>query len=208
MEKKGLLVVISGCSGAGKGTVLAEFFKHAKNAAYSVSATTRAPREGEENGVHYHFISREQFEKHIEEHTVLEYTQYCGNYYGTLKSELNKLADGKDLILEIELEGATNIKRLIPDAVTIVIVPPSLSVLEARLRGRGTNTEEDIRRRMAQASIEMKHAADYDYIIVNEDGCAAEAAAKVIGILEAEKNRTSRNSELLAALTGRPASVL
>lgn len=203
MDKKGLLVVISGCSGAGKGTVLTEFFKLAKNAAYSVSATTRSPRAGEEDGVQYHFISREQFEKHIEEHTVLEYTQYCGNYYGTLKSELNKLADGRDLILEIELEGATNIKRLIPDAVTIVIVPPSLAVLEERLRGRGTNTEEDIRRRMAQAAIEMKHTADYDYVIVNRDGCAADAAEKITGILEAEKHRTSRNAELLATLTCR-----
>ena len=201
MKEKGLLIVVSGCSGAGKGTVLAELFKKADRLSYSVSATTRPPRPGEIDGVNYHFVTRETFEDMIAKGEILEYTTYAGNYYGTPKSELKKTENGDSLILEIELEGATNIKRMVPDAVTIVIVPPSLEVLENRLRSRGTNTEEDIARRMKQAAVELKHITDYEYIVLNETGHADRAADEIRSIIRAELAKTARNPGLVGSLT-------
>ena len=201
MKEKGLLIVVSGCSGAGKGTVLAELFKKAGRLSYSVSATTRAPRPGETDGVNYHFVTRETFEDMIAKGEILEYTTYAGNYYGTPKSELKKTENGDSLILEIELEGATNVKRMVPDAVTVVIVPPSLEVLENRLRSRGTNTEEDIARRMKQAAVELRHITDYEYIVLNETGHADRAADEILSIIRAELAKTARNPELVGSLT-------
>lgn len=201
MKEKGLLIVVSGCSGAGKGTVLAELFKKADRLSYSVSATTRTPRPGEIDGVNYHFVTRETFEDMIAKGEILEYTTYAGNYYGTPKSELKKTENGSSLILEIELEGATNVKRMVPDAVTVVIVPPSLEVLENRLRSRGTNTEEDIARRMKQAAVELRHVPDYEYIVLNETGHADRAADEIRSIIRAELAKTARNPGLVGSLT-------
>ena len=151
MMREGLLIVISGPAGSGKGTVLKHIFedpKKGKEFAYSVSATTRAPRPGEVDGVNYHFLTREEFEGRIARGELLEYTEYCGNYYGTLKSETEAvLESGRNLILEIEVEGAMNVKRMYPDAVLIMLLPPSFAVQEARLRGRGTESDEVIRQR-------------------------------------------------------------
>lgn len=201
-NQKGLLLVISGCAGTGKGTVVTKLRERYPDAfAYSVSATTRAPRPGEEDHVHYHFVAREEFEDLILHAEMLEYTEYCGNYYGTPKSELKKTLSGRNLILEIEVEGAANIKRLYPDAVSVFIAPPDLPTLEARLRGRGTSTEEDIQNRMSTALAELARIPDYDYVVVNENDSSALCAEQIYGILCAEKNRVSRSGALIASLT-------
>ncbi len=165
--KKGILTVVSAPSGCGKGTILAEILKD-ESFYYSVSATTRKPRENEKDGVHYHFVSVETFEKYINDNAMLEYAKYCENYYGTLKSEVDdKLCEGKNVVLEIEVQGASQIRKICPDAVFIFIAPPSVSELERRLKKRGTETNEVIAQRIAQAENELKYANDYDYIIVN-----------------------------------------
>ena len=144
-EEKGILLVVSGPAGSGKGTVLKELMAKSGDFVYSVSATTRAPRPGEVNGVNYHYLTSEDFEERIASGGMLEYTRYCDNYYGTPKKEAEEvLESGKNLILEIEVEGAENVKRLYPEAVLIMLLPPSFAVQEARLRGRGTETEEVI----------------------------------------------------------------
>lgn len=192
-KPKGILVVVSGAAGTGKGTVNACLMKaHPDEYVYSVSATTRAPRNGEENGREYYFLTKEEFEKKIEEGGTIEYTQYCGNYYGTLKSELKKLDEGKNLILEIEVEGAMNIKRLFPDSVTVFILPPDYNTLKNRLVNRGTNTPEDIENRMKKALTEFAMVGNYDYAVVNADGNAEEAAEAIHNILLAEHHKTVR----------------
>ncbi len=192
--KKGLLIVVSGPAGSGKGTVNAHLLKTA-DFVYSVSATTRSPRPGEENGVNYHFISREEFIRRIDNGDMLEYTEYCGNFYGTPKKEAEEvLNSGKNLILEIEVEGAENIKRKYPDAVLILLLPPSYSVQEQRLRGRGTETEEKITERLQRAKEEIMHAASYDYVVYNQDGKDTEAANDIISIVNAEKHSITRNT--------------
>jgi guanylate kinase len=155
---------------------------------------------GETDHVQYHFVTREAFEEAILRAEMLEYTEYCGNYYGTPKSELHKTEDGRHLILEIEVEGARNVKRIYPRAVSVFIAPPSLEILEARLRGRGTNTEEDIRNRMRTAMAELGRIVDYDYVVVNEDGMAEAAAEQIYQILKSEQLRVGRNGKLLARL--------
>ena len=191
--KKGLLVVVSGPAGSGKGTVNAHLI-NSGDFVYSVSATTRAPRPGECDGVNYYFISRESFEKRIADGEMLEYTEYCGNYYGTPKKEaLDVLEAGKNLILEIEVEGAMNVKREFPDAILIMLLPPSYAVQESRLRGRGTETEEKICARLERAREEVKLLPHYDYVVYNEDGRDRDAAAMIAGIVESEKHRLSRN---------------
>lgn len=196
MAGKGLLFVVSAPAGCGKDTILNEFFKKTDCAGYAVSATTRAPREGEVNGVHYHFLTREEFERKIAEKDVLEYTEYCGNYYGTLRKSVNDLIDqGKDAILKIEVEGAMNIRRLFPEACLVFILPPSWEVLENRLRNRGTETEEKIIERTRQARTEVGFAKNYDYLIVNDK--LDKAVDDLLAVLRAEKLRRSRNDELL-----------
>ncbi len=189
---KGILLVVSGAAGTGKGTVNAILMKDHDDFVYSVSATTRAPRPGEVNGREYHFISREQFEEQIRLGGVIEYTEYCGNYYGTLKSELKKLDEGKNLILEIEVEGAMNIKRLFPDSVAVFILPPDYTTLRNRLVGRGTNTDEDIENRMKQALNEFSLVDHYDYAVVNHDGMAKEAADAIYHIVKSEQHKANR----------------
>lgn len=194
--RKGSLFVVSAPAGCGKDTILNELFKKTDKAGYAVSATTRAPREGEVNGVHYHFLTREEFERKIAEKEVLEYTEYCGNYYGTLRKSVNDLLEqGKDAVLKIEVEGAMNIKKAFSDACLVFILPPSWEVLEKRLRDRGTETEDKIVERTDQARREVRFAANYDYLIVNDD--LSEAVDDLLAVFRAEKLRRARNDELL-----------
>ncbi|MDD6265243.1 MAG: guanylate kinase [Clostridia bacterium] len=195
MNKRGILCVLSGPAGSGKGTVVQNVFKMSDDFAYSVSATTRAPRALEENGVHYHFITREKFQELIRDNKILEYTEYCGNYYGTLRSEVeNKLANGKNVILEIEVEGAMNVRRAFPDAVLTMLLPPDYKTLEARLRNRGTNTEQDINNRMKRCLQELEYFDKYDYFIENASD-VTQAAREFIAIVKSEQHRTKRNTD-------------
>lgn len=196
MSDKGLLFVVSAPAGCGKDTILGEVFKKTDKAGYAVSATTRAPREGEINGVHYHFLSRGDFEKKIDAGEVLEYTEYCGNYYGTLRKSVDELiAGGKDAILKIEVEGAMNIRRMFPEACLVFILPPSWEVLEDRLRRRGTETAEKIVERTRQARTEVSFAEKYDYLIVNDK--LEDAVNDLLAVLRAEKLRRSRLDSLI-----------
>ena len=192
--KQGLMIVISGHAGSGKGTVNAHLLATGEFV-YSVSATTRAPREGEVDGVNYHFITKEDFLTRIEEGQMLEYTEYCGNFYGTPKKEAEEvLASGKNLILEIEVEGARNVKARYPDAVLILLLPPSFATQEARLRGRGTETEEKILARLSRTKEELLEAEHYDYVVYNYDGADRAAAEEIRAILTAERASLRRNA--------------
>ena len=192
--KKGLLIVISGPAGSGKGTVNAHLLAR-DDFVYSVSATTRAPRPGETDGINYHFITQDDFKRRIENGDMLEYTEYCGNFYGTPKKEAEEvLESGKNLILEIEVEGAENVKKKYPDAVLVLLLPPSYSVQEQRLRGRGTETEEKITQRLARAKEEILHADSYDYVVYNYDGMDREAANDILAIVKAEQRSIGRNT--------------
>lgn len=188
MNKERYLLVISGPAGSGKDTVVHAIMGRESGVELSPSATTRAPRPGEVDGVDYYFISREAFEGHIRDGDFLEYTQYVDNYYGTLKSEVDKRLDkGVTCVLVIEVEGAANIKRVYPECTTVFLMPPSQEELERRLRTRGSEPEENVQRRLAQAQLEMKEAGNYDYIITNEeiDLCAEE----ILTILRERQNR-------------------
>ena len=190
--KKGLLIVVSGPAGSGKGTVNAKLLA-SPDYAFSVSATTRPPRPGEVNGKNYWYISREEFKERIARGEMLEYTEYCGNYYGTPRKEAEEvLASGKNLILEIEVEGAMNVKRLYPEAVLIMLLPPSFAVQEARLRGRATETEEKILARLAKTKEELQYLDAYDYLVVNREGGADECAEDIRAIVRAEKRSVKR----------------
>lgn len=193
---RGLLLVISGPAGSGKGTVIKYLMEKERDIAYSVSATTRSPRPGEVDGVNYHFISVDDFKLRIEQGGILEYTEYCGNFYGTPKKEAEEVLDaGKNLILEIEVEGAANVKRLCPDAVLIMLLPPSHAEQERRLRGRGTESEDKILARLAQAREEIKQLGIYDYIVYNQDGAAEECAQDISSIIRAERLSRRRNPD-------------
>ena len=167
--KKGLLIVVSGPAGSGKGTVNGRLLETG-DFAFSVSATTRNPREGEVDGVHYHFLTRERFEELIEKDRFLEYAQYAGNYYGTPLDPVEEhLEQGHDVILEIELQGALQVKKRLPKAVLVFIAPPSFEELESRLRGRGTETDEVIRNRLAIARQECANMDEFRFIVVNDE---------------------------------------
>lgn len=195
--KKGLLLVISGPSGSGKGTLIKRILELDDSFIYSVSATTRAPRIGERNGVNYYFIDREDFEARIADGMMLEHAEYCGNYYGTPKKEVNEnLTAGHNVILEIEVAGAMQIKEKCPEAVLIMITPPDFRTLEARLRGRGDNVGEDvIRRRLETAKVELSKLGEYDYIVINGDNMIDDAVHMIMDIVVAEKSRVSRADE-------------
>lgn len=194
--KKGLMLVVSGPAGSGKGTVNAMLLER-DDFEFSVSATTRAPRPGEVDGVNYHYITREDFLSRIDSGDMLEYTEYCGNFYGTpLREAEEVMQSGKNLILEIEVEGARNVKAKYPDAVLVLLLPPSYSEQEARLRGRGTETEDKILLRLARAKEEVALADCYDYVVYNFDGKARDAADQILSIVEAEKLSIRRNPDV------------
>lgn len=194
---KGLMIVISGPAGSGKGTVCAHLMATG-DYRFSVSATTRAPRPGEIDGVNYHYITKEEFLARIDSGDMLEYTEYCGNYYGTPKKEAEEtLASGKNLLLEIEVEGARNVKAKYPEAVLVLLLPPSHSVQEQRLRSRGTETEDKILLRLARAKEEIAFADCYDYVVYNHDGRDKDAADEILSIVAAEKASLKRNPDVV-----------
>ena len=170
MNHQGILVVVSGFSGAGKGTLMKELLKRYDNYALSISATTRAPREGETDGKEYFFVTKEQFEKMRDERKLVEYAQYVNNYYGTPKEYVEqKMAEGKDVILEIEIQGALKVKKRFPDALLLFVTPPSAEELRRRLVGRGTETLEVINARLVRGAEEAPGMEAYDYLLINDD---------------------------------------
>ena len=193
MKSEGELFVISGPSGVGKGVVCKALRRADDKIRFAVAATTRAPRPGEEHGVSYFFVTREEFEGMIERNELLEYMDVFGmNYYGTPKAYVDKLTnEGIDVILDIDVNGARNVKRQRPEAVSIFILPPSMAALHNRLIGRGTETPEAIARRFGKAKEEISHANEYDYIVVNDS--LDTAIADVASIIRAERLRSSKN---------------
>jgi len=193
---KGLLLVLSGPSGVGKGTVCAALRNKAKDLVYSVSATTRKPRQGEVDGINYFFKTRQEFERMIAQDELLEWAEYVGNYYGTPAKFVHQtLAEGKDVFLEIEVQGAMKIKQKFPEAVFIFLAPPSLSELEKRITGRGTDDANVIRQRMTVAIDEIKLMEEYDYVVVNDQiDCACQ---RIMSIIEAEHCKRERIVPLL-----------
>ena len=196
MTKRGLLFIMSGPAGSGKGTLvkrvreLAEFD-------FSVSATTRGPRPGEIDGVHYFFVKKEEFEKKIAAGEMLEYAEYVGNYYGTPKQPVERtLAAGKNIILDIDVQGAIQVKEKMPEAVMIFVLPPDFATLMRRIRGRGTESPEIIEKRMQKARLELESFSLYDYVVVNRDNDIESAARDVLSILKAETLKTFRNREI------------
>lgn len=194
MSDRGLLIVLSGPSGAGKGTICSRLRAEMPNLTYSVSMTTRQPRVGEVEGVNYFFRDKEEFEELLKEDAFLEYAKVYDNYYGTPKKHVMDLLDqGKSVLLEIDIQGAMQVKERYCDAIFIYIVPPSLTELSARLRGRATDSEEVIDKRLSLACSELALAHRYDYIVVNDD--LDEATEKTASILRAESCKISRNKE-------------
>ena len=192
MKPQGLLLVLSGPSGAGKGTICQMLREKLPDLAYSVSVTTRQARNGEVDGVNYFFKSVEEVKQMIAEGELLEYAEVYGNYYGTPRSYVMELLNqGKDVILEIDIQGAMQVKKRYPTGVFIYIVPPSLNVLSGRLHNRGTDSEEVIQKRLAQITSELAMAHQYDYIVVND--ILEDAVHKTSAILEAEKCKLSHN---------------
>ncbi len=167
---RGVLFILSGPSGAGKGTLRARLFQKLDGLKFSVSCTTRDPRRGERDGVDYHFIGDEEFRARIDAGDFLEWAFVHGHYYGTLKSDVEKiLEEGFDIFLEIDVQGALQVKKKMPEAVTVFVVPPSVEVLERRLRGRGSESEEELCLRLANAQREMEQRDLYDFVLVNDD---------------------------------------
>jgi len=196
-SRGGILIVISGPAGSGKGTVVKTLIERHPDIRLSVSATTRNPRPGEVHGVQYFFITKEEFERRLTADAILEHTTYCDNYYGTPRDAVEEsLAAGNDMILEIEVDGAMQIKRKVPGTVAIMLLPPDGKTLEARLRGRGTETEEVILRRLARAREEIRLMGDYDYVVINGEGAAERCADDIYEIICAEHRRTARNKDI------------
>lgn len=196
MDRQGILIVVSGFSGAGKGTVMKELLRRYEQYALSVSATTRAPRAGEEEGKEYFFKSREAFEQMIADGELIEYACYVGNYYGTPRAYVEeKLGEGRDVILEIEIQGARRIREQFPDAVLLFITTKDIDTLRERLDRRGTETKEVILKRLMRAGQESEGMEEYDYLVVNED--LDECVTKIHGIIESEHQRIVRSGELI-----------
>lgn len=187
----GLLIVLSGPSGAGKGTLCQELLRQMPTLRYSVSSTTRCPRPGEVEGIHYYFRSRQEFEGMLARDELLEWAEFCDNYYGTPRFAVEQaLRQGLDVILEIEIQGALQIKKRFPQGVFTFIVPPSLDVLSERIHKRGTESEEVIQKRLATAIQELEYVSEYDYVVINDE--VPVAVDKLKSILVAEKCRIKR----------------
>ncbi|MDD4839486.1 MAG: guanylate kinase [Clostridia bacterium] len=200
MERVGILFVISGFSGAGKGTILKEVLSQMPDLKFSVSATSRSPRVDEIDGVHYHFISNDMFEKYIESEAFVEYAKTFNYYYGTLKSEIeNPIREGRDVIFDINVVGAKSIKEQYPDCITVFVTPPSLSDLRIRLMGRNSETEETLDCRIKEAKKEIIEMQNYDYIIVNDD--VKKCANALISIIKSAKYQTKRNIDVIKSLS-------
>ena len=199
MKEKGILIVVSGFSGAGKGTIMKELLKkYEETYALSVSATTRAPRPGEQEGREYFFRSVEEFEKMIAKDELIEYAMYVNNYYGTPKAYVQEqLAEGKDVILEIEVQGALKVKEKFPDTPLIFITPPTASELKRRLTDRGTESPEVVEERMETAAKEARFMESYDYIILNERDRLEECVEAVHGVILAEREKSTRNQAFI-----------
>ena len=198
-NKKGILVVVSGFSGAGKGTVMKQLLRTYDNYALSVSMATREPRPGEVDGKDYFFVSRTAFEEQIQEEGLIEYAQYCNNYYGTPKDYVEKqLSKGKDVILEIEIQGALKIKERFDTALLVFIMPPSVKELEKRLIGRGTEKPEVIHQRLARADEEAEGIENYDYIVINDD--LGVCVKELHSIITVAHNAPSRNIEFIQSI--------
>lgn len=197
MTNKGQLIIMSGFSGSGKGTITQALLDNYHDEyALSISATTRTPRNGEQEGVHYFFLTKEAFEQMISEGAFLEYAQYVGNYYGTPKKYVeDQLALGKNVILEIEIQGALQVKKMMPQALLLFITPPSAKELKARLQGRGTETEEVIASRMARAIQEAEGCEVYDYLVVNDQ--LEDTVNRIHQIIQSEKCKMNLNIDLI-----------
>jgi len=197
--KEGLLVVISGASGTGKGTVCNKLFEIEKNIVFSVSATTRPPRQGEVDGVNYWFLSKQKFEEMIEVGEFLEWAKVYDNYYGTPLNKVGeRLKKGEDILLEIDTQGALNVMEKMPQGVFIFLLPPSMDELKRRIVGRGTENQESLEKRLGAAKKEISLANKYQYIVVNDD--VEIAAENIKAIIKAEKSKTERNLKLLEEL--------
>ncbi|MCR5593680.1 MAG: guanylate kinase [Saccharofermentans sp.] len=197
---KGLLISVSGPSGSGKGSVLAKVKEGNNSFGTSVSVTTRAPREGEVDGKDYYFKSKDEFVRMVEEGEIIEYDEFVGNLYGTPTIPLQEMSEsGTDVLLDLTIAGSMALKENFDQAVTIFLIPPSYEELENRLRGRGTESDEDIKARLAVARDEIDRSGGFDYVVVNDD--LDEAAAKIEAIIKAEKCRLVRNIEKLREMT-------
>ena len=197
--RKGLLILISGPSGTGKGTVCDLLRQKHPEISYSISATTRQPRPGEQDGVNYYFYTKEKFREMIDQGQLLEWAEVYGNFYGTPKQKvLDRLDAGEDILLEIDTQGALNVMKVMPEGLFIFLLPPSLEELAARLKGRGTETEESLHRRLGAAVDEIKLATKYRYVVVNDK--VQDAEETIANIIEAEHHRSDLNESLLAKL--------
>lgn len=199
MEKKGLLIVVSGFAGSGKGTLMKRLTEDYEDYALSVSMTTRAPRPGEVHGREYFFVSKEEFEQKIQAGGLIEYASYVENYYGTPRAYVEEQrAAGRNVVLEIEVQGALKVKDRFPDAVLIFVLPPSIEELYRRLKSRGTETEDVIRKRMRRAAEEVAFVEKYDYILINDE--VEESVKKLYALIETARNTPGRNEEFIRSI--------
>lgn len=196
---QGNIFIISAASGTGKTTLVSRLLKNNSNLRVSISHTTRPPREGEQHGIHYHFVPKEEFESLIQQQAFLEHANVFGNYYGTSIEGVNQLSrQGFDVILEIDVQGAEQVRRILPNAVSIFILPPSFEILANRLNNRGTDSEEVIATRLSQARQEIEQAAQFDYVVINDDLDTAES--DLLHIIKASRLKRSAQQPFIAKL--------